>query len=157
MLSLDSGITVRCRTIDLARGGASVTVPAGHDFAPKEKVSLSIFTAADELPLPAEVVDQHGAALRLRFARLSLEEEATLVQSIFSRADAWVHWGEGRAPDHPIASFQGLALRGLSNVRQMLKARPPEGVTPLTPRTASTPPPASMPPPAASAPPPRQS
>jgi len=124
MLALRGGRTLRCKTLDLARGGVSVQVAGGREFAPKERMSVSIFTSADELPLPAEVVDCRGNLLRLRFLALTLEEETVLAQTIFSRADAWVSWSDGRAQDNPISSFHSITLRGLSNVSQMLRARP---------------------------------
>jgi cellulose synthase (UDP-forming) len=146
MLALQGGRTMRCKTIDLARGGLSLAVPAGREFTPKERMSVSIFTAADELPLPAEVVDCRGNVLRLRFLTLSLEEEAVLAQTIFSRADAWVRWTDGRAHDHPISAFHSITMRGLSNVRQMVRARPPRGGS----ASGNAPPTDSSPPPAAS-------
>jgi cellulose synthase (UDP-forming) len=125
MVQLKTGRTLRARTLDLARGGASVRVGAGFDPQPGEQLTLSLFGPADERPLPAEVIDCHAGILRLRFGALSIEEESALVQSIFSRADAWVDWRRDRPVDHPLLSYGGILMRGFGNVAQMLRARPP--------------------------------
>ncbi len=125
MVQRESGRTARATTVDLALGGASLKVAAGFDPAPGEHLSVSIFGPGDEMPLPAEVVDCHAGVLRLRFRELDVQQEAALVQAIFSRADAWTDWHGGRGEDHPLLSLGGIIVRGLGNVGQLFKARPP--------------------------------
>jgi cellulose synthase (UDP-forming) len=124
MLQLAHGRTVRARSVDLARGGAGLTVPPQLHVAVGERLSLSLFGSFDELPLPAQVIDCHAGVLRLRFEALSIEEESVLVQAIFCRADAWVR-KDVPAPDQPLVAFGGILYRGFSNLLQMLRARPP--------------------------------
>jgi cellulose synthase (UDP-forming) len=124
MVRLASGRTVRGATVDLARGGAALAMPAQFDPPAGEAVSVSIFGPGDETPLPARVVDCHKGVLRLRFGELTVEQESALVQALFGRADAWVDWREGRPADSPLLSFAGIIWRGFGNVAQMLWARP---------------------------------
>lgn len=154
MIQLASGRTVRGRTIDLARGGAGLSVPAALDPRPGEKLSLSIFGPGDEVPLPAEVIDCHKGVLRLRFNELSVDEESSLVQAIFSRADAWLGWRDGRSKDHPLSSLLGLLGRGLGNVGALVSARQPKPKPVLRFVPAPVPVLASAPPPPQGAPPP---
>jgi cellulose synthase (UDP-forming) len=127
MIRLPHGETVRSTTIDLSARGGAFSVSHAHLFAPNERVWVSLFEAGDELPLPAEVIAQDGATLRVTFTALSLEEEAALTRAIFSRANAWTAWHHGRASDRPLASLAtiaGCATRGCVRVAASLLPRP---------------------------------
>jgi cellulose synthase (UDP-forming) len=138
MLRLADGRTARCETLDLGRDGAGVRLPVPVSLSPRERVWLSLFAFPGEHPLPAEVVDEdaNDGTARIRFVALSLEQESHLVQAIFSRADAWLRWGEGHRPDRPLATLASIAGRGLAGVGRAiaLSLRPPR--TSLHPRRA---------------------
>jgi cellulose synthase (UDP-forming) len=116
MLRAHGGGTLACDTVDLSRGGARLAVPGGARLAPGDAVWLSIFSFQDELPLRAEVVAARGGTVRLRFARLGYEEEAHLVRTLFSRADAWLSWTEGHEEDRPLLTVARIAGRGLAGM-----------------------------------------
>ncbi len=125
MVRLENGRTVRCRTADLSRGGSSLLIPPGWDLLPKDRIHVSLFSAADELPIPAEVIDLHDGLLRVRFGALSIDQESALVQALVSRADSWLGWRDAETVDHPLGSLRDILVRGLGNVNQILRARPP--------------------------------
>jgi cellulose synthase (UDP-forming) len=124
MLRLNNGCTARCRVLDLAQGGASISLFAeGAGYERGDQLSLSILGVGDEVPLPAAVVEQHGNTVRLQFLPLSIEQESCLVQAMFSRADSWVGWAQGRAEDRLFGSFREVAAVGLGGVQKMMRAR----------------------------------
>jgi cellulose synthase (UDP-forming) len=84
-----------CETANLGRRGAKIRLSgSGREFRPGERVWLSIRLRDEDVPLPAAVVADGDDGLRLRFGPLALDEESHLVQAMFSRADAWMEWGE---------------------------------------------------------------
>lgn len=105
MLRLEGGRTVRCKTIDLSMTGASLQLKRDQALADDELVLLSVFVGHDERPLPARVVRHADGVLRVQFDGLSTDEEAWLVQVIFSRANAWVVWKQGRRADFVPRAF----------------------------------------------------
>jgi cellulose synthase (UDP-forming) len=153
MLRLNQGGTIRCRTRDLSRGGVSLSVPPAVELARGQPLTLTILSGLLEVPLPAHVVQLDSGILRLRFEELTLEQESSLVQAMFSRADAWSTWTEGRERDKPLGSFSDIVLRGLGNVVEMLGLKNPKPALvapPSAPAAAlaidvSTPPPSKPP------------
>ena len=121
MLRLGDGRTVRCRTRDLGRDGAALRVPPSVRLARRERVWLSVFSFAEEEPLPAEVFGCEGGTLRLRFAPLSLAQERALVQTMFSRADAWLGWTDGHRRDRPLRTLGSIAAHGALGLIRALR------------------------------------
>ena len=137
MLRLRSGQTVRGTTVDLSHGGLSMAVPAGLELGRDQELSVTLLTGLVEVPLPGLVVQLNAGLLRVRFEELGLEQERALVQALFSRADAWVAWGEGRDRDRPVASFRDVVARGLGNVVHLLGLRPQSPALPGRPVRAA--------------------
>ncbi len=126
MLRLAGGQTLRCRTLDLSKGGARLALPSASALPAGAQLWLSVFAASEEVPLPAEVVGQQGDRVRVRFVGLGLEEERQLVQVLFSRANAWIHWRDGRAVDRPLAALQEVAHHGIVGLARFARlARSP--------------------------------
>jgi cellulose synthase (UDP-forming) len=113
------GRTIRAETLDLSRGGARIAAAARARLARGERVWLSVFSFEEEHPLPAEVVEADAATVRLRFTVLSPEEEAHLVATIFSRADAWLGRSDGCGPDQPLLTVARIAWHGLAGVARI--------------------------------------
>jgi len=120
MLRFADGTTARCETRDLGRDGVSVVLPARVRLPRTEPVWVSVFSFEGERALPAEVLEVNGTAARVRFAPLSLEEEAHLVRAIFSRADAWLGWTDGHERDRPVLTLGRIARAGAAGVARAL-------------------------------------
>ncbi|HZR07011.1 MAG TPA: UDP-forming cellulose synthase catalytic subunit [Myxococcales bacterium] len=127
MLRFADGTTAAAETRDLGRDGASVTLRAPADVRPREPVWLSLFCFDAEQPLPAEVLENGGRSVRVRFTPLTLEQESHLVRAIFSRADAWLGWTDGHRRDRPLLTLASIAQRGFAGVGRALalSLRPP--------------------------------
>jgi len=115
MLRLEDDKTLRTTTVDLSRGGARVLLPEGRTLPAGARLWLSVFAAPEEVPLPVTVMGQEGRNLRTRFDPLSVDEEAALVRVLFSRADAWARWRDGRKRAHPLTSLRSIFVFGASN------------------------------------------
>jgi cellulose synthase (UDP-forming) len=125
MLRLESGHTVACQTSDLSQGGARVAARPTRRVDPGSRAWLTLFTIGGEVPLPCRVVamDEHG--IRTRFEALSADEEAALVQALFSRADAWIRWRDGRDRDVPVRALRAVSGHALSGVWRVARALRP--------------------------------
>ena len=136
MLRLTDGSTARCETRDLGRSGAGLTLRGNLRLGRREQVWLSIFSAtAEERALPAEVVEHGPSGVRIRFAPLALEEEAALVRTIFSRADAWLGWTHGQRQENPLRTLGQIAARGMTGFgRAIALTIRPRKRLPLPPR-----------------------
>lgn len=121
MLRLADGSTARCQTVDLASGGGRVKLAGEASFQPGQELWLSIFSTGDEHTIPARVVGTNGTDLRLRFLPLSVEEESALVQAVFSRADAWVNWAQGRPADRPLAALAVVGAYGVKGCVEIVQ------------------------------------
>ena len=127
MLRFADGRTARCRTIDLGLSGSAIQLVAPEPLSERERVWLSIFSFADENPLPAEVVEHGDGTARLRFVGLNLAQERQLVQALFSRADAWIGWTDGHHTDKPLRTLARIARHGALGMGRALSLsmRPP--------------------------------
>ena len=139
MLRLADGRTLRGETVDLGRAGAGVRLAAGVRLSDRERVWLSIFSFGEEQPLPAEVVEHDGGAVRVRFVALGLAQETQLVQALFSRADAWIGWTDGHRRDRPLRTLASIAGHGFAGLGRALSLslRPRRALSPL-PRPAGS-------------------
>src|SRR3954469_5017871 len=126
MLRFADGTTARCETPDLGRDGASLVLPAALRLPRREQVWVSVFSFEGERALPAEILDVTGSAARVRFAPLSLEDEAHLIRAIFSRADAWLGWTDGHERDRPMLTLGRIARAGIAGLSRAvaLSVRP---------------------------------
>ena len=120
MLRFSDGTTAAAETRDLGRDGLSVTLRAPAAISRRQDIWVSLFSFDAEQPLPARVLDAQGQTVRVRFARLTLEQEAHLVRAIFSRADAWLGWVEGHRRDRPLLTLASIARLGAIGVARAL-------------------------------------
>ncbi|MFN2547206.1 MAG: UDP-forming cellulose synthase catalytic subunit [Myxococcales bacterium] len=140
MLQLADGTTLRCSTRDLGRDGASIVPKKQRHFTARERVWLSVFGAGcDEDPLPAEIAEMGDGVARLRFTPLTLSQERYLVQTIFSRPEAWLRWTAGHRRDRPLRTLGAIAARGATGIARdiRLPTRPQPLRLPVPARSAS--------------------
>jgi cellulose synthase (UDP-forming) len=132
MLRFANGRTARGETLDLGRAGAGLALAFAVPVSHRQRVWLSMFSFDDERPLPAEIVEHDGRAVRVRFVGLDLEEEAHLVRVLFSRADAWIGWTRGHVRDRPLRTLAGIARRGAAGIGRAvaLSFRAPPAIVP---------------------------
>jgi len=121
-----NGNVIAGQTLDISIGGTAVTIPGSFPFTAGEWVTLLLPLRVGDAELPATIVGHEGGMLRLQFEALSLLEEEMLTTILYSRADAWLHWGETREPDRPLRSLyriMKLSVRGMWATFSMLTNR----------------------------------
>src|SRR5690606_17495563 len=106
VLHLPSGHLLRCHTVDFSEGGTALAVADLPTLENDQEVTVSLWRGDEEFTFPAQVVGQSGDRLRLRWNLQTTEQQATLVQCTFARADAWVDWAEGRQHDKPLLELR---------------------------------------------------
>jgi cellulose synthase (UDP-forming) len=121
-LQLEDGRTIRCNTVDLARGGAGLSCSEPFEISARQKVWLTIYApGGEERGIPASVVQATGGRARLRFLPLSLDEESALTQAMFSRADAWLDRDKAHTPNHPFLATFVIAAHGWAGFIRILR------------------------------------
>ncbi len=120
-VKIAEGRTIAGETIDISSGGTSIRLNEAVNLAPDAAVHLSFPTTAAPTHLPASVVSLDGSVLRVRFNELTIAEQEVLTIALYSRADSWLGWGEGRENDHVLRSllriFQ-ISMLGLKATAQ---------------------------------------
>jgi cellulose synthase (UDP-forming) len=117
-LLLPNGHARAAETRDLALTGARLLAPNLPPQAAGSKLSLC-WVDADRLAIPATVVRHEGDDLHLRFEDdIPVDARAALVERMFSRADTWTKWHEGRKLDRPIVEIGRIFLHGIRGLGQ---------------------------------------
>jgi cellulose synthase (UDP-forming) len=114
-------------TDNISLGGAAVQLNLPCHLREGEVAHMVFRYDGEDRVFPVEVVQNRGLRMRVRFALKSLEQESALTQIIFSRADSWLHWTDGRAKDRPVHSLLSLmviAARGILSLPKALLIRP---------------------------------
>jgi cellulose synthase (UDP-forming) len=133
VLHLPDGKLMRCETEDFSEGGTALVLPAMPELKPEELVMVSLWRGEEEYVFPARVVALTAPQLRLRWELVTTEQQMTLVQCTFARADAWVSWAEGRKADRPLLGLRRVLMTGMQGYQRVMEhALPPE--SPLTKR-----------------------
>ncbi len=100
------GETYEGTTADLSTSGVAAEVGASRPLGEPVEIGFPEEDGAGRLR--GQVIGGDGGRLRIQFAPLSLSEQKLLTRVLYSRADRWLDWDEGFAPDHPLRSFFSL-------------------------------------------------
>lgn len=114
------------QTEDISIGGAAITLPEAVAFRMGDTVTVLLPLRLGDAEMPATIVGIEGKTIRVQFQNLSLFDEELLTTILYSRADAWLNWGETREKDRPLRSFYRilkLSLRGMWLTLSMLLER----------------------------------
>ncbi len=125
-LTLPNGKSIAAETVDMSNGGAGIRITEPLDLAPDSEVSLIFPQPPGAVPLHAAVVSQEDSVLRVRFDDLSIAEQEVLTMQLYSRADSWLGWGEGRESDNVLRSLARIftiSMRGLKATALSLAGR----------------------------------
>jgi len=123
LLLLPSDHAIPCETRNLSRGGAALDLDTPLSLTTGDPLHLVMMLHGEEVPLPAQVVNSAGSALRVEFDDLSVQQERGLIRALYSRADAWYGWNELIKPDRPLRSWMGLIRHSLTGLPRLLAGR----------------------------------
>jgi cellulose synthase (UDP-forming) len=115
---LEDGRAIAGETTDMSSGGTSIRLAEALDLMPGTLLRLEFPPpAAVGTELRATVVSSEGSVQRLHFEELTIAEQEVLTMVLYSRADSWLGWGEGRESDDVLQSlgriFQ-ISMHGLA-------------------------------------------
>lgn len=96
---------IKAITQNVSDGGLRLETQDMPTLAPGTLFTVRLYWDADCYAFPTKVVAQGPNFLSLAFGDLNLHEQAQLVSLLYTRADAWLGWGEGRADDRPLKSL----------------------------------------------------
>lgn len=127
ILYLANGQVWHCETVNYSTGGLGIKIPSHVRLSQGERVSIALSRGDREFNFPAEVVDSRGNQIGLSFKSLTLDEERHFAQCTFARAEAWTHWHESHANDHPLKGFTEVvevALEGYVHLFRRIRLWP---------------------------------
>ena len=132
VLYLADGHSIACEADNYSVGGLGLVLPAGIQVPRGAQVHVGLHRGDREFTFSGEVVMSRGTQLGVRFDALSMEQEASLVQCTFGRADAWNSWYDDQPVDRPLRALQEVFVmgwRGYSrlyrHIAEQIKARLP--------------------------------
>lgn len=119
-LKLRNGRSIACETVDMSTGGVGIRLNEPLNIAPGTPVRLSFSRSPAGVLLHATVVSLEDSVLRVRFDNLSIAEQEALTLALYSRADSWLGWGEGRDSDHVLRSLGHILLISMRGLKDTL-------------------------------------
>ena len=141
-VELSDGTVVEGLTADVSSGGVLLDMDSTQGIETGATVCILFPVLDGESGLPATIVRVSGTEVRAQFEPLTLQEEETLTQVLYSRADTWLGWGETRDPDRPLRSLwliMGLAVIGLrETLGGLLRSGDQEDETPARTKLATS-------------------
>jgi cellulose synthase (UDP-forming) len=114
---MEDGSEFAGETIDMSSGGTSIRFPEAMDLMPGTPVRLKFPPPAVGTELRATVVSSEGSVQRLHFEELTIAEQEVLTMVLYSRADSWLGWGQGRESDdvlHSLGRIFQISMHGLA-------------------------------------------
>lgn len=121
-VKLATGSPVHGVTSDVSSGGVMVRMERGFKGAVGDRIRVALPVLSGTVPFPAVIAGIDGHILRAQFAALSVQEEEALTLALYSRADAWLGWGESREADRPLRSLRRIIALSFRGVMQTLRA-----------------------------------
>ncbi len=100
----DSG-PIKVITQNISDGGLRLETQDMPTLEPGTHLNVRLYWDTDGYLFPTTVVTQGPNFLGLAFRDLNLHERAQLIGLLYTRADAWLDWGDGRAEDRPLKSL----------------------------------------------------
>jgi len=114
---MEDGSEIAGETIDMSSGGTSIRLLEALDLMPGTPVGLKFPPPAVGTELRATVVSSEGSVQRLHFEELTIAEQEVLTMVLYSRADSWLGWGQGRESDdvlHSLGRIFQISMHGLA-------------------------------------------
>ena len=136
VLHLPDGRMVAGVTRDLSQGGGSVMVQRPEGIADACDMQVEFRVGDSQILVPAQMLRWDRQTLQVRWQPKNIEEEARVIQAVFTRADAWTDWS-AYPEDKPLASLWRvlISIRGLFRPRDRRPAPQPTQGGGGTPRS----------------------
>jgi cellulose synthase (UDP-forming) len=123
LVTLPDGRMISGETFDISSGGTGILLREPIAIAPETPVLVAFPNPSVAGDLRATVVALEDSILRVNFKDLTIAEQEVLTRALYSRADSWLGWGQGRESDHVLRSlvriFQ-ISMHGLKATLQSI-------------------------------------
>ena len=116
---LADGTMAQGVTCDLSRGGMRARTGEGVRARPGDRVEFILPLLDGALTLQATVVSIESGELRAQFGHLGVQEAEALTTLLYSRADAWLGWGEGPERGSAVQGARRALRLVLRSMRQI--------------------------------------
>lgn len=136
-VTLASGAVLHGVTADVSTGGVRFNMEHGFSAMVGAAVKLTFHVLDEKTTLPARIVALDGRELRAKFDALTMPEEEALTRVLYSRADAWLGWGEAREVDQPLKSLRLICKLSFLGMKQTLSGSLNTSQSPEKSRTAT--------------------
>ena len=113
---LPDGQTIFGESNDISLGGAALKLEEPRPFAEGSTIEVIYPLRDRQASFRATVVSANGVNLRLKYERLSAEQEELMTLILYSRADTWLAQSEQREVDRPFRSFLHLVALSVKGV-----------------------------------------
>ena len=116
---LPDGTSYEGSTVDLSVGGSAIHLD--QYLPPSCGVDVQVVLprpSGTTVSLPARIVGGGGRVVRIQFQELSILQERKLVGVLFSRANAWMNWGDNTMHDSLARSFTLIVKLSWRGIRQ---------------------------------------
>ena len=113
---LPDGHIIFGQSSDMSLGGAALKLEEPRALAVGSTIEAVYPLRDRQASFQATVVSANGVNLRLKYERLSVEEEELMTLILYSRADTWLTQSEKREVDRPLRSFGHLVALSVKGV-----------------------------------------
>ncbi|GGA60172.1 hypothetical protein GCM10011507_09670 [Edaphobacter acidisoli] len=120
-VKLASGSPVHGVTANVSSGGVMVRMERGFKAKVGGHIKVGLPVLSGTAEFPAVVAGVDGNILRAKFGTLSVQEEEALTLVLYSRADAWLGWGEAHLADRPLKSLRHIFKLSTRGIAQTLR------------------------------------
>jgi cellulose synthase (UDP-forming) len=121
VLCLPGGSRLSCETSDFSTEGVGLLLDQDPGLRPGTAVEVALPAESGMKTFPATVSKWQAPQLGLNFARLSVAQEAELIQCTFGRPDVWLDAQTGTIPGSPLASLRELFIFGVRGYLQLAR------------------------------------
>ena len=134
---LPGGQTIFGESTDLSLGGAALKLEQPCPL-PVGSVIEVVYPLRDRQgSFLGTIVHAEGVTLRLKYERLSVEQEELMTLILYSRANTWLTQNEKREVDRPLRSFAHLVVLSVKGVGYALGVLVPKKKVPEAPRVSA--------------------
>src|SRR3984885_6711994 len=131
------GQTIFGESTDISLGGAALKLEQPCPLPVGSMIEVVYPLRDRQGSFFATVVHSEGLNLRLKYERLSVEQEELMTLILYSRANTWLTQNEKREVDRPLHSFARLMVLSVKGVGYALGVLVPKKKIPEAPRVSA--------------------
>ncbi|MES0873821.1 UDP-forming cellulose synthase catalytic subunit [Sinimarinibacterium thermocellulolyticum] len=100
-------------TLDVSDAGVALSLPEGFAAEPGAPMQVVLIPQRSDVWLDGRVRRVGHGLLALEWDEMNLEQQMSMVNALYGRADAWLKWRDARAVDRPLLALRDVARFGV--------------------------------------------